>query len=116
MTETIDLQGQAIGLGTVVAIALLAYGTIVNETIAGYEAFTLAMWAFAATFALVALVHLLYGRMDMALAYTGGAFGWGMLLVGGSGIRILLGMLLLGLAGAYIVVLTLAERKSSDET
>ncbi|MCU4924483.1 hypothetical protein OB905_00595 [Halobacteria archaeon AArc-dxtr1] len=114
MEETVDLQGQAIAIGILVAGLLLAYGAIISPTVAGYETFTLALWALAGTFGLVALVHYLYGRSDMALAYTGAAFGWVLILLSDGGFRSALGLLLLGLGGVYIVRLTLAEREAAS--
>lgn len=111
MAETVDLQGQAIAIGTLLAIVLLAYGTFVGDSIAGLEPFTLAFWVLAATFGVVAAVHLLFGRSDLALANAGAAFGWVLVLLGDGGARVALGLLLLVLGGAYIVRIVLRERE-----
>lgn len=113
MDESVDVQGQVIALGALVAVAVLAYGTITNGTVAGYEPFTLTMWAFAATFGLLAGLHLLFGRADMALASGGAAFGWWLLLAGETGGRIVLGFVLFLLGGVYMVRLTLSERDAT---
>jgi len=69
MAATTGLQGRIIGAGLLAAIGLLIYGTIVNETIVGVDATVATTWVFAATFAVLAVVHASVGRYDLTLGH-----------------------------------------------
>ncbi|WP_049953968.1 hypothetical protein [Halostagnicola larsenii] len=104
--ETVDVQGTAIGVGTVIAMACLVYGTVVSRTIVGIEATTIAMWVFAGTFLAVGTLHAAYGSGSLAWGYGGAAAGWLFVLLGTSSVQIGIGLLLLGLSGAYILLVS----------
>ncbi|GAB7018596.1 hypothetical protein [Halostagnicola bangensis] len=114
--ETVDVQGTAIGVGTVIAMACLVYGTVVSQTIVGIDTTTLAMWVFAATFLAVGTLHAAYGHGNLAWGHGGAAAGWLFILLGTSGFQIGVGLLLLVLSGAYIVLVTLRLRRGGAET
>lgn len=109
--ETVDVQGTAIGVGTLVAVAFLAYGVLVSGSIVGVDTTTLASWAFAGTFAVVAALHAAYGRMDLAWGHGGAAGGWFFVLLGSSVFQIALGLFLLVVSGTYIALVTLRARR-----
>lgn len=111
MAETVDAQATTIGVGTVVAIAFLAYGTVVSDSIAGIDATTAAAWTFAATFGAVALLHSAFGRHDMAAAYGVGTVGWALVLLGSIPLFVVVGLLLLVGGGAYIAIATIRARE-----
>lgn len=113
MTELVDVQATTIHVGMAIAILALAYGTIVSPSILGVETTTVASWAFAATFAAIALLHGAYGRNDLALAFGGAAVGWGSLLLGSSPLAVTAGLLALVVGGAYIAVVMIRERSDS---
>lgn len=110
MTETVDVQAVTIGVGTVIAILALAYGTLISETLLGIETTTIAAVAFAATFAAVAVLHGAYGRSDMALAHGGAGVGWLLVLLASSPAGTVVGLLVLAGCGAYIAVVTIRAR------
>lgn len=114
MAEMVDVQQEAISIGTVAALVLYGYGTIVSETIFGYEATALAMWVFAATFATIALFHGAYGRRDFAAAHGAAAVGLGLFLLATDGPQALAGMLVLIVSGAYIAIVTLRARRELE--
>lgn len=110
MTETIDAQGTAIGIGTAIAVLLLAYGTLLRESVFGVAATTAASWTFAATFAVVAVLHAGYGRFDLAAGHAGAAVGWALVLLGSSGVPVALGLLLLAVGGGYVALASIRAR------
>ncbi|SFS67260.1 hypothetical protein [Halostagnicola kamekurae] len=114
--ETVDVQGTAIGVGTVIAMACLGYGTIVSRTIVGIEATTVAMWVFAGTFLAVGTLHAAYGYASLAWGYGGAAVGWLFVILGTSGIRVGIGLLLLGLSGAYIILVSRRLRSETNDS
>ena len=116
MAETVDVQGTVIGVGTVVALACYAYGRYIGETIVGLDPSALAIGAFAATFAALALVHNAYGRRDFAAAYGVAAVGLFLVAPAASAPRTLGGYLLLVVGGAYVAVVTLRARTEGGET
>lgn len=113
--ETVDLQAVAIGVGTLLAIGFLAYGTVVSGTVFGVTTTTAAAWAFAATFAVLATLHAATGRTDLALAHGGAAVGWGLVLVGSSGVHVLVGLFFLAVGGGYIARTTIRARAEQRE-
>lgn len=115
MDGTVDVQGQVIAIGTLLAIALLAYGTLVDQSLFGFETFTLAFWVLAVTFGVLAGVHLRFGRSDMSLAFAGAAVGWVLVLIADDGAWTALGLLLLVLSGVYVALLTRREREAASE-
>ncbi|WP_263020818.1 hypothetical protein [Natronobiforma cellulositropha] len=110
MAETVDAQATTIGLGMLVVVCVLLYGTVVDPTPFGVESMTLAMWVFAAMFATVALLHAVVGRGDMALAHGGAAVGWVLILVGTGVGQVTVGLVALAAGGIYIVRTTVRER------
>ncbi len=111
MDETMDLQGTVIGVGTIVAMVFLAYGILVGDTLLGIETTTGAAWAFAATFAGVAVAHLWRGHSGLAIGHASAAVGWFLVLTGSQARQIVLGLFLLVTAGAYIAIVTLRARR-----
>ena len=115
MDETVDLQGTAIGVGTVVAIGFFAYGRYIDDALLGIDAATLATGAFAATFAAIAALHGAYGRRDLAVAHAVAAAGLLLVALSASAPSILGGLVLLAAAGGYIVLATLRARDEALE-
>ncbi|MFC6765632.1 hypothetical protein [Natrinema soli] len=113
MAATTGLQGRIIGTGLLAAIGLFVYGTVVNETIAGVDATVATTWIFAATFAVLAVVHASVGRYDLALGHGGAAVGWLLVLLGTTGPQVVLGLTLLVLSGCYVAIRTV--RRGTDE-
>lgn len=113
--ETVDLQAVTIGVGTLLAIGFLAYGTVVSGSVFGVATTTAAAWAFAATFAVLAALHAATGRSDLALAHGGAAVGWGLVLVGSSGVHVLMGLFFLAVGGGYIARTTIRARAEQRE-
>ncbi|MFP8952046.1 hypothetical protein ACLI4Z_03600 [Natrialbaceae archaeon A-arb3/5] len=114
MAESVDVQEQTIGVGTVLAIVFFGYGTFINETILGIDATELAAWVFVGTFAAVALFHSAYGRRDFAVAHAAAAVGVALVLLATSGPQVLVGMGVLLTGGSYIVSRTIRARR--DQT
>ncbi|MCW8171993.1 hypothetical protein [Natrialba swarupiae] len=112
MTEEVDVQELAIGVGTVLALVLYGYGTFVRETILGVDARMLAVLSFAATFLAVAVLHGAYGRRDFALAHAAAGVGLVFVVVASSGPQVLLGIVLLAGGGAYVAIKTLRARRT----
>lgn len=110
MAETIDVQEQAIGAGSIAALALVAYGRFIHETILGLDATSLAIGAFAMTFAAVAVLHGAYGRRDFAVAHAVAAVGMLLVALSGSALRTLGGLLLLLTGGSYVALVTVRAR------
>ncbi|MFP9190213.1 hypothetical protein [Natronosalvus vescus] len=106
MTETLEVQGTVVGIGLLAAVLVVAFGTIVSETIFGVDTLTVAMWIFAATFAVISLLHAWVGQYNFAWGHGGAAFGWGLVLLGSSTFQIGLGVALLVLSGIYIALLS----------
>ena len=115
MEETVDVQEQAIGAGSIVALALVGYGRFISDTIVGFDATALAIGAFAATFAAVALVHGAYGRRDFAIAHGLAAVGMFLVAVPGSPLRTLGGLVLLAVGGGYVALVTVRARDRDSE-
>lgn len=115
MDETVDVQAVTIGAGTVVAIALLAYGTLVSESILGVDASSLATGAFAATFLAIAALHGAYGRRDLAVAHATAAVGLAFVVFAASGLQVAAGLLLLVAGGSYVAVVTVRVRREARE-
>ncbi|ARS91435.1 hypothetical protein [Natrarchaeobaculum aegyptiacum] len=113
MAESEDVQGTVIGVGTVVAIGLYAYGAYLGGSLFGIDATTLAITVFGATFAALAILHGAYGRQDFALAHGSAALGLFVLAPGSSGPRILAGYLLLLAGGGYVAFVTVRLRRAS---
>ncbi|WP_265110067.1 hypothetical protein [Halosolutus halophilus] len=115
MDETVDVQEVTIGVGTVVAVAFLAYGTLVSQSIFGIETTTLATGTFALTVLAIAILHGAYGRRDLAGAYA--LAGVGLLLVStaASGRQVAGGLLLLVAGGSYVAVVTIRTRRESGD-
>jgi len=114
MAETVDVQAETIGVGSVIAFVLFGYGTFVRETIFGYEATTLGLWAFVATFATVALFHNTYGRRDIAAGHAVAALGLGLFLWASSPLPTVIGFLLLVGGGARIAMLTVRAGRTAE--
>ena len=116
MAATTGLQGRIIGAGLLAAIGLLIYGTIVNETIVGVDATVATTWVFAVTFAVLAVAHASGGRYDLTLGHGGAAVGWLLVLLGTTGIQVVLGLVLLGLSGCYIAIRTVRHGPDEGDT
>ncbi|MDJ1431314.1 hypothetical protein [Halostagnicola sp. A-GB9-2] len=114
--ETVDVQGTAIGVGTVIAMACLVYGTVISQTIVGIDTTAVAMWVFAATFLAVGTLHAAYGHGNLAWGHGGAAAGWLFILLGTTGLQVGIGLILLLLSGAYIVLVTLRFRRDGAAT
>lgn len=115
MDETEDVQGTVIGIGTIGAIVLYAYGRFASETLFGADPTVLAITVFGATFAALAVLHGAYGRRDFALAHGVAAVGLFLLAPASSGPQILGGYLLLLAGGLYIAVVTIRVRREQQE-
>ena len=109
-TETVDVQAETIGIGSLVAFALYGYGTFVGGSILGLEATTLGLGVFAATFAAVALLHGAYGRRNLAVAHGGAAIGLALFLFSTAPVRAVLGLAVLVGSGAYIALVTVRAK------
>ncbi|WP_293030209.1 hypothetical protein [Natronococcus sp.] len=110
MDETVDVQAMTIGVGTVIAIALLGYGATVGDSLLGADTTTLAVGAFALTFVALAVLHGAYGRRDFAAAYGVAGIGLGTVAVASSALGVLGGYLLLAVGGGYVAVATIRAR------
>ena len=115
MDETVDVQGTAIGVGTLVALAFFGYSRYINETILGLDAAMLATGAFAATFAAVGLLHGAYGRRDLALAHGVAAVGLVLVTLAVNGPQVLGGLVLLVASGSYIALITIRARNAETQ-
>ena len=115
MDETVDVQGTAIGVGTIAALAFFAYGRYIDETILGLDPTMLAIGAFAATFAAIAVLHGAYGRRDFAVAHAVAAIGLVLVAPATSALQVLGGYLLLVVGGAYIALVTIRTRRMERE-
>ncbi|MDQ2052549.1 hypothetical protein RBH26_18990 [Natronolimnohabitans sp. A-GB9] len=115
MDDTVDVQMTAIGVGTVPALAVFAYGRYIGGTIFGIDPTTLAVGIFATTFAAVALLHNAYGRRDFAAAHATAAAGLGIIAIAASGVQFLGGYLLLLIGGVYIAVMTIRARNEERD-
>lgn len=105
MSETADVQGEVIGLGTVVAVGFLAYGIVVSETVMGVDTTAAAGGVFAITLLVVALLHAKVGQHDLAWGFGGAASGLLFVFVG-TGSAVVIGLSILVLSGLYIVLVT----------
>lgn len=111
MAEKVDVQQVTIGVGTVIAVLALAYGTLIDETIVGIETTALAVGALAATFVAVGVLHGAYGRRDFALAHVTAGFGLGLVGLAQSGLQVLGGYVLLLVGGGYVALVTVRARE-----
>ncbi|WP_247731639.1 hypothetical protein [Halovivax limisalsi] len=111
MDESADFQGTTIGVGTLLVVAVLAYGTFISPSVAGYEPLTLAGWIFALTLAAVAILHASVTQYDLAGGFGGVAVGW-LFVLSGSGAQVLVGLAVLLVSGGYVVLVT--RRRSRD--
>ncbi|WP_255193382.1 hypothetical protein [Natronobeatus ordinarius] len=112
MTETVDVQGTAIGIGILAAAAVMVYGTVVSETVVGVDTTTIATWVFAVTLAVVSLAHAFVGHYALAGGHGGAAVGLLFVLLG-TGAQVAIGLLVLVLSGAYIAVVTLRLKREA---
>lgn len=115
MAETIDVQEQAIGAGSMLALAFVGYGRFISETVVGVDATALGIGAFAATFGAVALIHGAYGRRDFAVAHGLAAVGMFLVALAGSPLRTLAGLVLLAGGGGYVALVTVRTRSDERE-
>jgi steroid 5-alpha reductase family enzyme len=115
MADSVDLQDPVVGGGFLLAVAVLVYGAVVSETIAGIETTVAATWVFAVTFAVLAAVHASVGQYDLTLGHGGAAVGWLFVLLGSTGQQVVLGLVLLVLSGSYIAIRTLRRRRDGSE-
>ena len=113
MTETVDVQGTAIGIGILVAAAVMVYGTFVSETIVGVDTTTIATWVFAVTLAVISLAHAFVGSYALAGGHGGAAVGLLFVLLGTTGVQVAIGLLVLVLSGTYIAVVTLRFKRDA---
>ncbi|WP_254862429.1 hypothetical protein [Halovivax gelatinilyticus] len=114
MDDSADLQGTIIGLGTLLVVAILAIGTFLTPTIAGFEPITLAGWVFAATLGAVATLHALVGQYDLTWGFGGVAVGWLFVLVG-TGAQVLIGLFVLVVSGLYVVLVVRRRNRALAE-
>ncbi|WP_226040412.1 hypothetical protein [Natrinema sp. DC36] len=114
MTGTTGFQGRIIGTGLLAAVGVLVYGTVVNETIVGVDATVVMTWIFVATFAVLAIAHASVGRYDLSLGHGGAAVGWLLVLLGTTGLQVILGLVLLILSGSYIAIRTIRHGTAED--
>ena len=112
MTETVDVQGTAIGIGILVAAAVMMYGTVVSETIVGVDTTTVATWVFAVTLAVISVAHAFVGQYDLAGGHGGAAVGLLFVLLGTDG-QVAIGLLVLVLSATYIAVVTLRRKREA---
>ncbi|AFZ72335.1 hypothetical protein [Natronobacterium gregoryi] len=110
MAENVDVQELTIGVGTVIAVLLLGYGTFLNETLFGIETLALAIGAFAATFVAVGVLHGAYGRTDFALAHVVAGVGLAVVGLASSVLQLMGGYVLLLIGGGYVVLETVRAR------
>lgn len=115
MAEPIDAQAVTIGVGTVVAVALLAVHTAVTETILGIETTALATGVFALTFLAVAALHGAYGRGDLAAAHALAGVGVLLVTLATTGLQVAGGLFFLVLGGSYIALTTVRARREAPD-
>ncbi|SDQ27291.1 hypothetical protein [Natronobacterium texcoconense] len=111
MAEQVDVQELTIGVGTVIAILLLIYGTFLGETLFGIDTMALAIGAFAATFVAVGILHGAYGRGDFALAHVVAGVGLALVGLASSVPQLLGGYGLLLAGGGYVALETIRARE-----
>ena len=114
MQETADAQGAVIGVGTILVVGILLYGTIVNETPFGVDRVVLAGWVLAGTLFALALVYFSVGQYDYTWGFGGIGASWLFILMG-SGNQILLGYAVFVLSGIYVVLVTLRLQRDAGE-
>lgn len=115
MGETIDGQEVTIGIGTIVAVALLGFHRFVSETLFGIEATALATGAFAVTFLAIGVLHGAYGRQDLAAAHALAGAGLLLVAIAATGLQVAGGLLLLVSGGSYIALATVRARREAHE-
>ena len=115
MAETADLQGTVIGVGTLVVVAALAYGTFISTTIVGVDSMTVAGWVFAATLLVVAALHASVGQYDLTWGFGGAGIGW-LFVLAGTGYQVVIGLFVLVLSGVYVVLVTRRLREEAPAT
>lgn len=107
-----EVQGTVIGIGILLAAVVMFLGPFFGVA---DEAMTAAAVIFAATFVVLAILHLRYGRLDLAGAHTLAAAGWVLVLLGRSGLEVALGLLALFAGGGYIARVMLAAANEPPE-
>ena len=112
MTETVDVQGTAIGIGIILAVVVMAYGTVVSETILGVDTTTIATGVFAVVLGVISIAHAFVGSYALAGGHGGAAVGLLFVLLG-TGVEIAIGLLVLVLSGIYIAVVTLRLKREA---
>ncbi|MFC4544028.1 hypothetical protein ACFO5R_19035 [Halosolutus amylolyticus] len=115
MDETVDVQEVTIGVGTVAAVAALAYGTLVSRTLLGVETTALATGIVALTALAIAVLHGAYGRRDLAGAYALAGTGLLLVTIAASGQQVAGGLLLLVAGGSYVAVVTVRARREGRD-
>ncbi|WP_049922487.1 hypothetical protein [Halopiger djelfimassiliensis] len=110
MAETVDVQSMTIGVGTGTAILALVYGALVDGSVVGLDASTVAVGAFAVTFLAVGVLHGAYGRGSFAVACATAGIGLGLVALAASGGQVLVGYVLLFAGGGYVAVATARAR------
>ncbi|MFC4988916.1 MULTISPECIES: hypothetical protein [Saliphagus] len=111
----VDVQGTAIGVGTVAALVLFAYGRYIGGSVLGLDPAALALVAFALTAASLAVLHASYGRRDFAGAYALAAAGLFLVAPAAAPLFTIAGYLLLVAGGAYVAVATVRARREPTE-
>ncbi len=116
MREMVDVQPTTIGVGTVIALGILIYGTLFGGTLLGVEPVSAALWVLAATFVAVSLLHGAFGRRDLAVAFLGAGVALITVLQAETGSGITLGLAGLVVAGSYVAVAMVRARRRSRVT
>ncbi len=114
MSESEDIQGTVIGLGTIAAIVFYVYGRFMGGTVSGLDPTIFAVGAFAATFVVLAILHGAYGRRDFAGAYATAGLGLFLVAPAASAAQTLGGLVLLLAGGVYVGVLTIRLREEPE--
>ncbi|WP_246998431.1 hypothetical protein [Halosolutus gelatinilyticus] len=115
MARTVDAQALTIGVGTIVAVAALGYGTLVSETLLGVRTTTLATGTFALTFLAIAVLHGAYGRADLAGANALAGIGLLLVTIATTGLQAAAGLCFLAIGGAYVAIVTVRARREGPD-
>ncbi|WP_290814261.1 hypothetical protein [Halovivax sp.] len=113
MEEAADLQGTFIGVGLLAMIAVLAYGTFVDETIVGVDSMTVAGWVLALTLVAVAALHAAVGEYDLTWGFGGAGIGW-VFVLAGDGTQVIVGLIVLALSAVYVALVTRRRKREAD--
>lgn len=116
MTETVDVQGTAIGLGIILAVVVMIYGVVVGETIFGVDTTTIATGVFAVVLGVISIAHALVGSYALAGGHGGATVGLLFVLLGTTGVQVAIGLLVLVLSGVYIAVVTFRHKREAAGT